>query len=106
RVRILDFGPRRKTFHADIFARGIRALHEVRFARDRNSVRIISLCNLCRSSGGRGRSGCGLNWGRSRGRRWSIRIEGLVPGGGFVGVVRGVIWRAIGGGGRGWGVGG
>ena len=95
-VRILHLGSRRKSFDIDIFSRGIRTLHQVRFARDRNSIRIISLRDFCRR-GCRGRRGRRLfYWRLIRGLNWPVRIEGLlrrrifrglggIPGGSVVG---------------------
>jgi hypothetical protein len=77
-VRILHFSSRRESFHIDIFAGGIRALHQVRFAGDRNSIRIVSLCNLRRRSRGRRFARhCFSRW-RTGGLNWSVRIKRLL----------------------------
>ena len=77
-IRILHFGARRESFHIDVFARGIRALHQVRFARDRNSVWIISFSHLClRRSWGR-RWRCCLRRGRTRGLDRAVRVVWLL----------------------------
>ena len=83
RVRILHFGSRRESFHVDIFAWRIRALHQVRFARNRNSVRIIAFCDLCRSTfvgaavGGGDVAAVSIG-GVPGGLNWSVRIERLL----------------------------
>ena len=71
RVRILHFSAGRKSFHIYIFAGRIRTLHEVRFSRDRDPVRIISLCHLCRR-----RCSC-RRWCGSYLRRGRRRTHGL-----------------------------
>ena len=82
-IRILHFSSRRESFHINVFARRIRALHQMGFARHRNSIRIISLrdlcrCNLCWRSGGGRRCRCRLCWRRTRGLNWSVWIERLL----------------------------
>ena len=83
-IRILHFSSRRESFYIDVFARRIWALHQMGFARHGNSIRIISLrdlcrCNLCRRrSGGRRRCRCHLCWRRTRGLNWSVWIERLL----------------------------
>jgi hypothetical protein len=77
-VRILHLGSWRESFDIDIFARGIRTLHQVRFARDRNSIRIISLRDFCRRCWWRR---CGrrlFRWRLTRGLNWPVRIEWLL----------------------------
>ena len=79
RVRVLHFRSRREAFHIDVFTRGIGTLDQVRFARNGNSIRIISFCDLRRC-------GCWRRWWRCCGlHRWrtrrlnrSIRIEWLL----------------------------
>ncbi len=78
RVRILHFGSRRKPFHVDIFAGRVRALYQVRFARDGDSVRVISLGNFCRRSCGGRCCCCRLHWRRTSGLNWSVGIERLL----------------------------
>ena len=95
-VRILHLGSRRESFDIDIFARGIRTLHQVRFARDRNSIRIISLRDFCWRCCRRRRGRRRFYWRRVRGLNRPVRIEGLlrrrvfrglarIPGGSVVG---------------------
>jgi len=83
-IRILHFSSRRKSFYVDVFARRIRALHKMGFTRHWNSIRIISLRDLCRGnlcggrSGGRRRCRCHFCWRRTRGLNWSVWIEWLL----------------------------
>jgi hypothetical protein len=77
-VRILHLGSGRESFDIDIFARGIRTLHQVRFARDRNSIRIISLRDFCRRCCWRRCGRRRFHWRRIRGLNWPVRIEGLL----------------------------
>lgn len=83
-IRILHFSAWRESFYIDVFARRIRALHQMWLARHGNSIRIISLCDLCRCnlcrrrSGGRRRRRCHLCWRRTRGLNWSVWIERLL----------------------------
>ena len=51
-IGIFHFRSWRKSFHIDVLARRIGAFHQVRFARNWNSIGIISLCNLRRRSRG------------------------------------------------------
>src|SRR3954471_10993657 len=52
RVGILHFGSRRETFNIDVLTGRIGTFNQVRFARDWNSVGIISLGRLGGCSGG------------------------------------------------------
>lgn len=85
-IRILHFSARRESFYIDVFARRIRALHQMGFSGDGNSIRIVSLrdlcgCNLCRRrSRGRRRRRCRLHWRRTAGLNWSVWIERLLLG--------------------------
>jgi len=72
RVRIFNFRSRRESFDIDILARRIGTLYEVRLARNRNSVRVIPLCNLRWRGRRRRRSGCGLH------RRCTSRLNRAV----------------------------
>ena len=78
RVRILHFSAGRESFHIDIFARRIRALHQMRFAGDRDSVWIISLCHLCRRRGRGRRRRCDHRRRCSRWLNWSVRVKRLL----------------------------
>jgi len=78
RVRILYFRSRRKSFHIDIFAGGIRTLYQVRFAGNGNSVWIIPLCHLRRRGWWRRWRCCGFH-GRCTCRlNRAIRVEWLL----------------------------
>ena len=77
-VRILHFGARRESFHIDIFAGRIWTLHQMRFAGDRNSVRIISLCHLCWRRGRGRRRRCDNRRGCSHWLNRSIRVKRLL----------------------------
>jgi hypothetical protein len=78
RVRILYFRSRREAFHIDIFARRVRTLDEMRFARNGNSIRIIPLCDFRRCGGRRRWSCCSLDgWCTCRLNR-AVRIERLL----------------------------
>ena len=77
-VRILHFSARRESFHVDIFAGRIRAFHQMRFARNRDSVRIISLCHFCwRGCSGRRRR-CDHRRRRVHWLNRSIRVKWLL----------------------------
>jgi len=82
RVRVLHFGAGRESFHVDIFAGRIRALHQVRFSGDRDPVWIISLCHLRRwrrSCEGRCRRYLRRRgWRRTHGLCRPIRVERLL----------------------------
>jgi hypothetical protein len=90
RVRILYFRSRRETFHIDIFARRVRTLDEVRFARNRNSIRIIPLCDLRRCGCWWRRSRCGLRGGRTCSLSRAIGIEWLLGWRVLFGLGRGI----------------
>jgi hypothetical protein len=77
-VRILHFSAGRESFHIDIFAGRIRALHQMRFAGDRDSVRIISLCYLCRRRCGGRRRRCDHRRRCSHRLNWSVRVKRLL----------------------------
>ena len=78
RVRILHFRSRREAFDIDIFARRVRALDKVRFARNGHSMRIISRLDLCRCCSWRRWSGRGLHGWRTCRLNGAIRIERLL----------------------------
>jgi hypothetical protein len=79
RVRILHFRSRREAFHIDIFARRVRTLDQVRFARNWNSIRIVSFCDLRRWCGCWWRwSCCGLHGWRTCRLSRAVRIERLL----------------------------
>jgi hypothetical protein len=78
RVRILHFGAGRESFDIDIFAGRIRALHQMRFAGNRDSVRIVSLCHLCRRRSRRRRRRCDYRRGCTHWLNRSIRVKGLL----------------------------
>src|SRR5437667_9794413 len=88
-VRVFHFRSWGKSFHVDVLAGRIRAFHQVRFARNWNSVGIISLCHLRRS--GRGRRRCGPLFSGRSGLGGSVRIERLL----WRGILPGRGWRII-----------
>ena len=77
-VRILHFSAGRESFHIDIFAGRIRALHQMRFAGNRDSVRIVSLCHLCRRRSRRRRRRCDYRRGCTHWLNRSIRVKRLL----------------------------
>jgi hypothetical protein len=101
RIRILYFRSRRESFHVNVLARRIRTLHQVRLARNRNSVRIIALCNLRRRGWWRRWSCRGLYRWSTCGLNRAVRIKWLLRWR----VLLGLSGRIIGGpmsGGRRW----
>jgi hypothetical protein len=100
RVRILYFSSRRESFHIDVFTRRIGTFYEVRFARNGNSVRIISFCDLRRRGRWRRRSNCRLHWRRATGLNRAIRIERLLRRRVFLGAGCGITRDPLSGGWR------
>jgi hypothetical protein len=74
-IGIFHFRSRRKSFHIDVLTGRIGAFHQVRFARNWNSIGIISLCNLRRRS--RGWRRC-CHFFPRRGLGGSVGIEWLL----------------------------
>ncbi len=102
RVRILYFRSRRKSFHIDIFAGGIRTLYQVRLARNGDSVRIVPFRDLRRRGWWRRWRRCGLHGRCTRRLSRAIRIEWLLWWRVLLGLGRGIARGPMSGGWRLW----